>query len=111
GKLCEKFTEETGIKVNVVNANADELIQRLEAEGVNSPADILITVDGGRLNRAQEKGLLQPVKSPLLEANVPAQFREPGGHWYGVTYRARIIAYSKERVKAGEIKDYEDLKD
>jgi len=111
GKLYEKFTEETGIKVNVVNANADELIQRLEAEGVNSPADILITVDGGRLNRAQEKGLLQPVKSPLLEANVPAQFREPGGHWYGVTYRARIIAYSKERVKAGEIKDYEDLKD
>lgn len=111
GKLYEKFTEETGIKVNVVNANADELIQRLEAEGSNSPADILITVDGGRLNRAQEKGLLQSVKSPLLEANVPAQFREPGGHWYGVTYRARIIAYSKERVKAGEIKDYEDLKD
>jgi iron(III) transport system substrate-binding protein len=111
GKLYEKFTEETGIKVNVVNANADELIQRLETEGANSPADILITVDGGRLNRAQEKGLLQPVKSPTLEANVPAQFREPNGHWYGVTYRARIIAYSKDRVKAGEIKNYEDLQD
>lgn len=111
GKLYEKFTEETGIKVNVVNANADELIQRLETEGANSPADILITVDGGRLNRAQEKGLLQPVTSPVLKKNVPSQFHEPNGHWYGVTYRARIIAVSKERVEAGAIKNYEDLTD
>ncbi len=111
GKLYEKFTEETGIKVNVVNANADELIQRLEAEGTNSPADVLITVDGGRLNRAQEKGLLQPVRSAVLETNVPSQFREPDGYWFGVTYRARIIAYSKERVQPGEINNYEDLAD
>lgn len=111
GKLYEKFTEETGIKVNVVNANADELIQRLEAEGTNSPADVLITVDGGRLNRAQEKGLLQPVGSAVLETNVPSQFREPDGYWFGVTYRARIIAYSKERVQPGEINNYEDLAD
>lgn len=110
-KLYEKFTAETGIKVNVVNANADELIQRLESEGANSPADILITVDGGRLNRAQGKGLLQPIKTPVLETNVPEQFREPAGHWYGVTYRARIIAYAKDRVKEGEIQNYEDLAD
>lgn len=110
-ELYKKFTEETGIKVNVINANADELIQRLESEGANSPADVLITVDGGRLNRAMDKGLLQPVNSETLQQNIPDEFREAAGHWFGLTYRARIIVHSKERVTSGEIKNYEDLSD
>lgn len=110
-ELFSKFTEETGIKVNIVNASADELIQRLETEGENSNADILITVDAGRLYRAQEKGLLQPVSSAKLLANIGPKFREPEGYWYGITYRARIIAYAKDRVNPEDIKRYEDLAD
>ncbi|MDX1363357.1 MAG: Fe(3+) ABC transporter substrate-binding protein [Arenibacter latericius] len=110
-ELFTKFTEETGIKVNIVNASADELIQRLETEGKDSKADILITVDAGRLYRAQSKDLLQPVNSKILEANIAPEFREKEGHWYGLTYRARIIAYAKDRVNPEEIKTYEDLAD
>ena len=110
-KLFAQFTEETGIKVNIVNASADELLQRLETEGDASKADILITVDAGRLYRAQEKGLLQPISSEILEANIGSEFREKEGYWYGMTYRARIIAYAKDRVDPGEIKNYEDLTD
>jgi iron(III) transport system substrate-binding protein len=109
--LFAKFTEETGIKVNIVNASADELIQRLETEGKDSNADILITVDAGRLYRAQSKDLLQPVRSKILEANIGPEFREKEGHWYGMTYRARIIAYAKDRVNPDEIQTYEDLAD
>src|SRR5690606_30044785 len=94
-----------------VNASADELIQRLETEGQNSNADILITVDAGRLYRAQSKDLLQPVSSEVLEANIAPEFREKEGHWYGLTYRARIIAYAKDRVNSEDIKTYEDLAD
>ncbi|HLT51400.1 MAG TPA: Fe(3+) ABC transporter substrate-binding protein [Arenibacter sp.] len=110
-KLFSQFTEETGIKVNIVNASADELIQRLETEGEASKADVLITVDAGRLYRAQEKGLLQPISSEILEANIGPKFREKDGYWYGMTYRARIIAYAKDRVDPEEIKNYEDLTD
>ncbi|MBO3098375.1 Fe(3+) ABC transporter substrate-binding protein [Gelidibacter pelagius] len=110
-ELFTKFTEETGIKVNIVNASADELIQRLETEGENSSADILITVDAGRLYRAQSKDLLQPVRSEILEANIAPEFREKEGHWYGMTYRARIIAFAKDRVNPEDIKTYEDLTD
>lgn len=110
-ELFTKFTEETGIKVNIVNASADELIQRLETEGEDSNADILITVDAGRLYRAQSKNLLQPVKSEILEANIAPEFREKEGYWYGMTYRARIIAYAKDRVNPEDIKTYEDLTD
>jgi iron(III) transport system substrate-binding protein len=110
-QLFDRFTELTGIKVNVVSASADELIQKLELEGEGSPADLLITVDAGRLARAQQKNLLQPVSSELLEANIPATFREPGNHWFGLTYRARIIAYSKERVNPEELSTYEALAD
>lgn len=110
-ELFSKFTEETGIKVNIVNASADELIQRLETEGEATKADVLITVDAGRLYRAQEKGLLQPIKSEILKANIGPKFREKDGYWYGMTYRARIIAYAKDRVSPEEIKNYEDLTD
>ena len=108
-ELFAKFTEETGIKVNIVNASADELIQRLETEGENSQADILITVDAGRLYRAQSKDLLQPIKSKILEENIGEAFREKDGYWYGMTYRARIIAYAKDRIDPESLKDYEDL--
>jgi len=110
-QLFAKFTEETGIKVNIVNASADELIQRLETEGKNSKADVLITVDAGRLFRAQDKDLLQPVQSEILNKNIGSEFREKDGYWYGLTYRARIIAYAKDRVNPEEIKTYEDLAD
>lgn len=109
--LFSQFTKETGIKVNIVNASADELIQRLETEGEASQADILITVDAGRLYRAQEKDLLQPISSAVLETNIAPKFREKDGYWYGMTYRARIIAYAKDRVDPGAIKTYEDLTD
>lgn len=108
-ELFAKFTEETGIKVNIVNASADELIQRLETEGDNSNADLLITVDAGRLYRAQSKDLLQPIQSEILEKNIASEYREKNGYWYGLTYRARIIAYSKDRVNPEDIKTYEDL--
>ncbi|HMQ08242.1 MAG TPA: Fe(3+) ABC transporter substrate-binding protein [Saprospiraceae bacterium] len=110
-KLFDRFTEKTGIKVNVVNASADELIQKLDLEGALSPADVLITVDAGRLSRAQEKGLLQPVNSAILSANIPEMLREENGHWFGLTKRARVLAFSKERVNPAELSTYEDLTD
>ncbi|WP_194975400.1 Fe(3+) ABC transporter substrate-binding protein [Aquiflexum lacus] len=108
-KLFDLFSEETGIKVNVVSASADELIQKLELEGANSPADVLITVDAGRLHRAEEKDLLQSVNSDILNLNIPPKFRDPEGYWFGLTYRARIIAYSKERVNPEDLSSYEAL--
>lgn len=108
-QLFDKFTEATGIKVNVVSASADELIQKLELEGANSPADVLITVDAGRLHRAEQKGLLQPINSEVLNTNIPAKYRDQEGHWFGLTYRARIIAYSTERVNPEDLSTYEAL--
>ena len=107
--LFEKFTKETGIKVNVVKGSADQLIQRLISEGKNSPADILLTVDAGRLHRAKEAGILQPVKSKKLQQNIPPSMSYPDGHWYGMTVRARVIVYAKGRVKPTELSTYEDL--
>ena len=110
-QLWDAFTKETGIAVNVVEANHDELIQRLEAEGANSPADIFITVDAGRLALAAEKNLFEPVKSPVLESDVPAHLRHPDGLWYGLAMRARVLVYDKERVNPTELSTYEDLAD
>ncbi|EOZ91969.1 Ferric iron ABC transporter, iron-binding protein [Indibacter alkaliphilus LW1] len=110
-QLFDKFTEATGIKVNVVSASADELIQKLELEGASSPADILITVDAGRLHRAKEKDLLQAINSETLETNIPSKYRDPQGSWFGLTYRARILAYSKERVNPESLSTYEALTD
>lgn len=108
-ELFAKFTKETGIKVNIVNASADELIQRLKTEGKNSQADVLITVDAGRLVRAQSQDLLQPIKSDILERNIAPKFREKNGNWFGLTYRARIIAYAKDRVNPEHLQNYKDL--
>jgi iron(III) transport system substrate-binding protein len=110
-RLFEQFENSTGVKVNVVNASADELINRMEMEGEASPADVLITVDAGRLHRAQDKDLLQPIQSEILDVNIPMVFRERQGHWFGLTYRARVIAYSLDRVDPNEVTDYESLTD
>jgi iron(III) transport system substrate-binding protein len=108
-KLFKNFTDQTGIAVNVVQAGADELIKRLETEGENSPADVLITVDAGRLVRAKQKGLLQAAESATLNAQVPEGLRDPEGEWFALTQRARIVVYSKDRVNADAIKSYDDL--
>jgi iron(III) transport system substrate-binding protein len=110
-QLWDAFTKETGIAVNVVEANHDELIQRLEAEGANSPADIFITVDAGRLALVAEKDLFAPVKSAVLEADVPAHLRHPDGLWYGLAMRARVLVYAKDRVNPADLSTYEALAD
>ncbi len=107
--LYEAFTRQTGIRVNRIEAGEDALIERIRNEGARSPADVLITVDAGRLWRAEQLGLFQPVRSALLERRVPASFREPGGHWFGFSMRARVIAYHKARVQAAEVATYAAL--
>jgi iron(III) transport system substrate-binding protein len=110
-QLWDGFTKETGIKVNVVEGNHDELIQRMESEGANSPADIFITVDAGRLAFAADKDLFAPVKSEILEKDVPAYLRHPDGLWYGLAVRARVLVYDKERVDPADLSTYEALAD
>ncbi|QFS96083.1 Iron uptake protein A1 precursor [Labrenzia sp. THAF191b] len=107
--LLDAFTKETGIKTNVVFAS-EGLGERIAAEGANSPADVLLTVDIGRLDGAKQLGISQPVVSEVVNANVPAEFRDPEGHWIGLTNRARVIYASKERVDQDSI-TYEELSD
>jgi iron(III) transport system substrate-binding protein len=107
--LLKAFTDKTGIKTNVIFAAAG-LNERLAAEGQNSPADLLFTVDAGRLSEAKDAGLTQPVNSPTLTAAIPAQFRDPADHWFGLTMRSRIVYASKDRVKQDAI-TYEELAD
>jgi iron(III) transport system substrate-binding protein len=109
--LFDRFTELTGIEVRVVTASADDLITRLATEGEASPADVLITVDAGRLHRAKEQGLLRTTRSVELEATVPPHLRDSEGYWYGLTERARVLAYSLERVNVSELSTYEALAD
>lgn len=109
--LLDRFTEQTGIRVNMVAANADALVQRLQSEGINSPADILLTVDAGNLNRAKELGLFQPLRSDVLEQAVPAAYRDPEGHWFGLSMRARPIMYAVDRVNPADLSTYQDLTD
>ena len=107
--LLKAFTAKTGIKTNVVYA-ADGLNERLAAEGRNSPADVLLTVDAGRLSEAKDADLTQPVESAALAKAIPAQFRDPANHWFGLTMRGRVVYASKDRVKQDSIA-YEDLAD
>ncbi|KNX40834.1 Iron uptake protein A1 precursor [Roseovarius tolerans] len=108
--LYAAFTEKTGITINRIEAKADELMARMEAEGANSPADVFMTVDVGRISRAEERGLLQPFESQTIEANVPAHLRDDENLWTGLSQRARIIFYSEERVE-NPPRTYEDLAD
>jgi iron(III) transport system substrate-binding protein len=108
-ELFKLFTEETGIKVNVVKGKSDELIEKLNREGEDTQADLLITADAGRLHRAKEKGLLQPVESKTLFSNIPANLRDKDNQWFGLTVRGRVIVYSKDRVNPEDLSTYEDL--
>ncbi|MEM6348875.1 MAG: Fe(3+) ABC transporter substrate-binding protein, partial [Bacteroidota bacterium] len=110
-EIFAKFEEQTGIKVNVVKASADELIVKMENEGAQSPADLLITVDAGRLVRAKSKGLLQSIESETLNQTIPAHLRDAEGQWFGLTKRARVIVYDKEKVNPSELSTYEALTD
>jgi iron(III) transport system substrate-binding protein len=107
--LFDAFTGETGIKVNVVSASSG-LEQRMKAEGTNSPADVLLTVDIGRIDEAVQAGVTQPIKSEVIDEIVPAQYRDPEDHWAGISMRARVIYASKDRVKQDKI-TYEELAD
>lgn len=108
-KIFAEFTKETGIRVNVVKASADELLKRLEIEGRDTQADLLITVDSGRLYRATEKKLLRRVRSQVLNQNIPKVFRDPKRYWYALTIRARVIVYHPNKVRPSQLSTYEDL--
>ena len=107
--LLERFTEASGIEVNLVTAEADALLQRLQREGTNSPADLLITVDAGNLHRAKAAGVTQPIDSAAVLEAVPEAYRDPDGHWVGLSLRARPILYVKDRVNPAELSTYEAL--
>lgn len=109
--LLDRFTAETGIDANLVTAGADKLLTRLQNEGRNTPADVFITVDAGRLYRAKQAGVLASVNSEVLNKAVPEHLRDPEGQWVGLSQRARVIFYAKERVKADDIQRYEELAD
>ncbi len=107
--LYDTFTKRTGITVNLIEGGSDALIERIVNEGEFTPADILITVDAGRLWRAQQRGVFQPVESEILESRVPAHLRETNGHWFGLSKRARVIVYRKDAALPIRVTRYEDL--
>ncbi|GAB4361654.1 MAG: Fe(3+) ABC transporter substrate-binding protein [Cyanophyceae cyanobacterium] len=111
-QIYDAFTQATGIRVNLIEGEADTLIERIQAEGPNSPADVLITVDAGRLWRADRAGLFAPISqsaAPNLYRAVPANLRHPDGHWFGLSKRARVIMYNKDLVNPAELSTYEAL--
>ena len=110
-QLYAGFTKATGIEVKWIEGDQDGLLERIRNEGRNSPADLFITVDAGRLWRADQSGLLAEVRSQVLEARIPASLRHPQGRWYGLATRARIIFYNRQLVDGEQIKTYEDLAD
>ena len=107
--LYGNFATQAGVKINRIEAGDDPLIERIRNEGRNSPADVLLTVDAGRLWRAEQAGLFQPVDSPVLASRLPPNMRVPNNQWFGFSARARIIVYNKDTVKAAEVQNYEDL--
>lgn len=109
--LFERYERETGTKVRVLSDGAPVLIERIAAEGANTRADIFMAVDAGNLWQAAERGLLVPVKSPALEAAIPAHLRDPQGRWFALSQRARTIVYSSARVQPSMLSTYEDLAD
>ena len=109
--LYEDFTAQTGIEINRIEAGADELIARIQSEGEFSPADLLITVDAGRLWRAEEAGILAPVESAVLSSRIPESLRHREGAWFGLSTRARVIVYNKAAGVPGGLTSYQDLAD
>jgi iron(III) transport system substrate-binding protein len=109
--LYANFTKTTGIKLNRIEAGEDPLIERLKNEGASSPADVLVTVDAGRLWRAEQMGLFQSVDSMVLASRLPDHMRTPNNQWFGFSARARVIVYNKAALKAADVQNYEDLAD
>lgn len=109
--MLDRFTQQTGVQVNLVTGKADALLKRLEVEGSASPADLFVTVDAGRLHRAKEAGVLQVVQSEELNNLVPAHLRDVDGYWYGMSQRGRTIFYVEGKVDPSELSTYEDLAD
>lgn len=109
--LYEEFTRRTSIEVNLIEGGSDALIERIINEGEFSPADMLITVDAGRIWRAQQRAIFQSVASETLDARVPSHLRHQDGFWFGLSKRARVIVYNKERGLPIEVSNYEDLAD
>jgi iron(III) transport system substrate-binding protein len=107
--LFREFERQTGIRVNLVKADTDQLINRLEMEGANSPADLFITADAGRMIQSKQKGLLQTMDLQKISDIVPEIYRDPEGYWTGFTKRVRVIVYHKERVDPSQLSTYEDL--
>lgn len=109
--LLQKFEAETGIGFNLITAKADELLQRLESEGRSTPADLFITTDAGRLQRAKDAGVLRAIDNPVLSQRIPENLRDRENYWFGISQRARVIFYAKDRVDPGELSTYEQLAD
>lgn len=109
--LLDQFSERYDVKVNLITSKADALIERLNSEGENSPADVLITTDAGRLHRAKEAGLLREIASDKFAYSVPAQYRDPENYWFGLSLRLRVIVYSNDRVDPEKLSTYEHLTD
>jgi len=107
--LLDQFTEETGIRVNLVTGKADTLLKRLEVEGRNTPADILLTVDVARLIRAKDKELFQQIDSDVLKEVIPEYYRDADNQWFGLSLRSRVIVYAPDRVRENELSSYADL--
>ena len=108
-KLYTDFEKQTGIKVNLVEGKAEELLERIKSEGRNSKADIFLTADAGNLWQAQQAGIFTPVSSSVLTQKIPSYFREPKNHWFGFSKRVRVIMYNKGKVKPSQLSTYEDL--
>ena len=109
--LYERFEQQTGIRINLIEGSSDGLFERIVNEAEFSPADVLITVDAGRLWRAREAGVFQPVESAVLDNRIPAHLRDPDGHWFGLSKRARVIVYNKGAGLPADLTRYEDLAD
>jgi len=109
--LFDAYTKETGVQIKFITDKEGPLMARLKAEGKNTPADVLLTVDAGNLWQASEEGLLRPIRSQILETNVPAHLRDPDNEWFGLSVRARTIVYNTGKVKPADLSTYEDLAD
>lgn len=110
-QIYDRFSEQTGIKANLIEGNSDALLHRIKREGKRSPADVFITVDAGRLYQAEQQGVFQPIESEILAERIPANLRHPDGLWFGLTKRARILLRSRDRTSEDDIASYEDLAD
>ena len=107
--LFDAYTKQTGVTVKFITDKEGPLMERLKAEGSNTPADMLITVDAGNLWQAAQQNLLQPIQSPTLQANIPAHLRDPQNQWFGLSVRARTMFYNPNKVKPAQLNSYEDL--